>query len=104
MKESKLIVLRGPSGSGKSTTSVKLREVSSNPTALVEQDYIRRYLLGDQKANKSVCADLIKHIILDSLEGGYDVIVDPFDCPGIFNGTPPPHPHPLTTHRLRDTV
>ena len=44
----KLIIIRGQSGSGKSTLAKELRKrLTDYKTALLEQDYLRRHVLGE---------------------------------------------------------
>lgn len=55
--KSKLIVLRGNSGSGKSTTAKMLRDAAiakgtKTKIAIIEQDYLRRYILKEKEEKK----------------------------------------------------
>lgn len=76
----KLIILRGNSGSGKSTVAKQLREVSSRKIALVEQDAIRRGILGEKEVPNGDNIPLIAQIVEFALGRGYDVILE-----GILN-------------------
>ena len=76
----KLIVLRGPSGSGKSTAAALLRSRFDQPTALVGQDHLRRIILKEKDIPDGNNHDLIKQVVLFSLERGYNVIME-----GIFD-------------------
>lgn len=74
---SKLIVLRGNSGSGKSTVAKKVRETSSQKNiALVEQDYLRRFILKEKETEGTHNIDLIEQTVLFALERGYHVILE----------------------------
>lgn len=72
----KLIVLRGNSGSGKSTVAKRLREVSTRKIAIVEQDYLRRFILKEKEVEHGDNIDLIFQTVAFSLEHGYDVILE----------------------------
>lgn len=78
----RLIVLRGDSGSGKTTTAAALRPLLGPQTAVIHQDYFRRDLLaGGEKTTRSEdAAILIEAVVRQSLDLGYDVILD-----GILN-------------------
>ncbi|KAA0960712.1 kinase [Microbacterium sp. ANT_H45B] len=78
----RLIVLRGDSGSGKTTTAAALRPHLGHKTAVIHQDYFRRELLasGEKKARSADAAVLVDAAARQSLDLGYDVILD-----GIFN-------------------
>lgn len=78
----RLIVLRGDSGSGKTTTAAALRPLLGPKTAVIHQDYFRRELLagGEKKSRSADAAALIDAAARQSLDLGYDVILD-----GIFN-------------------
>lgn len=76
----KLLVLRGPSGSGKSTTAKAVRDVWKNPTALIEQDYLRRIVLKEKDIQNGINIQLIKNTTLFALEHSFDVIME-----GIFD-------------------
>lgn len=74
----KLIIIRGNSGSGKSTVAKKLREKAkfSKKIALVEQDYLRRFMLKE-KGNKSEDnIGLIKQTVTFALEKEYCVLLE----------------------------
>lgn len=74
--ESKLIVLRGNSGSGKSTVARALRDASSNRLAIVEQDYIRRFILKEKETEGTNNVGLIRQTVEFCLEREYDVILE----------------------------
>jgi ABC-type oligopeptide transport system ATPase subunit len=79
-----LIVLRGNSGSGKSTTANLLRETAienrySRKIAIVEQDYLRRFILKEKETEGTDNIDLIFQTVSFALEHDYDVILE-----GIF--------------------
>lgn len=77
----RLVVLRGDSGSGKTTTALALRPGLGERTALIHQDVIRRELLSGPKRERARdAAVLIDGLARQSLDLGYDVILD-----GIFN-------------------
>ena len=76
----KLIVLRGPSGSGKSSIAKAVRAAQSEPMAYIEQDYWRRTVLKEKDVIDGLNIQLIKQVVLFSLENSYDVIME-----GIFD-------------------
>ena len=76
----KLIVLRGPSGAGKSTIARKILEISSRPTVLFEQDYIRQKAINGVGSSSELRKDLVIADTLTAFSHGYDVILE-----GIFN-------------------
>jgi adenylate kinase family enzyme len=73
---SKLIVLRGNSGSGKSTVAKKLREASNRKIAIIEQDYLRRFILKEKETEGTNNIDLIEQIVEFALSRNYDVILE----------------------------
>lgn len=79
-EETRLIVMRGPSGSGKSTVARALRDILERPTAIVEQDYLRRILLKEKDIPNGLNIELIKRTTLFLLDNTYDVILE-----GIFD-------------------
>lgn len=76
----KLVVLRGPSGSGKSSTASLLRSHFDEPTALIEQDYLRRIVLKEKDVANGNNHDLIKQVVFFAFDRGYSVILE-----GIFD-------------------
>ena len=72
----KLIVLRGNSGSGKSTVARRLREASNRRIAIVEQDYLRRFILKEKEAAGADNIDLICQTVAFALSRGYDVVLE----------------------------
>lgn len=74
--KSKLIVIRGNSGSGKSTVAKKLREASDRKIALVEQDYLRRFILEEKETEGANNIGLIEQTVEYALSCGYDVILE----------------------------
>jgi adenylate kinase family enzyme len=77
---SKLIVIRGNSGSGKGTVAKGIREVSDRKIALVEQDYLRRFVLKEKEKDGGNNIDLIFQTVTFALSREYDVILE-----GILN-------------------
>jgi deoxyadenosine/deoxycytidine kinase len=75
----KLIILRGPSGSGKSSVAKKLQDMLGAKTALVEQDYFRRFILREKDTEDGIRTDLISTVAKFILSKGYNVILE-----GIF--------------------
>ena len=71
----RLIILRGNSGSGKSTVARALRSALGAEVALIQQDYLRRDLLGGgQEATVGLlaqvaryCLGLGRHVIIDGI-------------------------------------
>lgn len=84
----RLIVLRGNSGSGKSTVATlaraRLRPGPTDPArgyyrnnvAVIEQDYIRRTLLGEHDRSDGTNIRLIDVATRTALDAGFDVIVE----------------------------
>jgi predicted kinase len=73
---SKLIVLRGNSGSGKSTTAKALREASAHKIAIVEQDYLRRFVLKEKETRGGDNITLIEQVTEFALARDYHVILE----------------------------
>lgn len=77
-----LIVLRGNSGSGKSTTARLLRDAALErrpdaKIAIVEQDYLRRYVLKEKDtATAANNIGLIQQTVSFALQYGYEVILE----------------------------
>ncbi len=78
--KSKLIVIRGNSGSGKSSIAKKVRESVSGKTAIVEQDYLRRFILKEKEELGRDNIDLIYRTVVYALSKEYNVILE-----GILN-------------------
>ena len=74
--DSKLIILRGNSGSGKSTIAKHLREVSGHKIAIVEQDYLRRFVLKEKEKEGANNIDLIYRTVIFALSRNYDVVLE----------------------------
>lgn len=76
--DNKLVVLRGNSGSGKSTVAKKLREqaTSDRKIAIVEQDYLRRFILKERKVDNGDNIDLIQQTVEFALKRDYYVILE----------------------------
>ncbi len=75
----KLIVIRGNSGSGKGTIAKKVRESSEHKIAIVEQDYLRRFILMEKEKNAEALPNiigLIEQTVIFLLKRGYVVILD----------------------------
>lgn len=72
----KLIIIRGNSGSGKSSLAKALRERMDSRTALIEQDYLRRTILGEMGKGGDDNIELIKQTAIFSLNKGYNVILE----------------------------
>lgn len=84
----RLVVLRGNSGSGKSTVAQLLRSRLGNGpvddsrrryrnnVALIEQDYIRRTLLGEFDRADGVNIRLINLCAREALDAGFSVIIE----------------------------
>lgn len=74
--DNKLVVLRGNSGSGKSTVAKALREKSKSKIAIVEQDYLRRFILQEKENEGTDNITLIQQTVEFALEHDYDVILE----------------------------
>ncbi len=74
--ENKLVVLRGNSGSGKSTVAKALREQGKTKIAIVEQDYLRRFILKEKETEGTNNIDLIQQTVEFALSRGYNVILE----------------------------
>jgi predicted kinase len=74
-----LVVLRGNSGSGKSTVARVVRERVER-VALVQQDVVRRQVLGEGDVAGGVNIGLLDVMARYALERGYHVILE-----GILN-------------------
>ena len=74
----KLIILRGNSGSGKSTIAKKIREKAKHnkKIAIVEQDYLRRFILKEKENESEDNVELIMQTVVFALEKGYYVILE----------------------------
>lgn len=74
--ESKLVVLRGNSGSGKSTVAKALREQGKTKIAIVEQDYLRRFILKEKETEGVDNIALIQQTVEFALSRDYNVILE----------------------------
>lgn len=92
--ETRLAVVRGPSGAGKSTVAAELRRRMGRCTALVQQDYLRRILLGEKDVPGGVNIGLIDTVVRHSLDAGYSVVLE-----GILAGD---HYGPMLTALVAD--
>lgn len=72
----KLIILRGNSGSGKSTVARRLRDASHRRIAIVEQDYLRRFILKERESAGGHNIALIHQTVTFALDRAYDVILE----------------------------
>jgi adenylate kinase family enzyme len=72
----RLIVIRGNSGSGKGTVAKRIREVCGGRIAIVEQDYLRRFILKEKESKGTDNIGLIRQTVVYALEHGYDVILE----------------------------
>lgn len=75
----KLIVIRGNSGSGKGTIAKRVRESSTRKIAIIEQDYLRRFILKEKEKDPEALPNiigLIEQTVIFALEHGYDVILE----------------------------
>ncbi len=72
-----LIIIRGNSGSGKSSIAKRLRSIfSKEKTALVEQGYLRRHVLGETGKGGDDNVDLIELVVRFSLNNNYLTILE----------------------------
>lgn len=72
----KLVVLRGNSGSGKSAVAKALREKGRTKIAIVEQDYLRRFVLKEKENEGTDNIALIQQTVEFALSHGYNVILE----------------------------
>lgn len=78
---SKLIVIRGNSGSGKTSIAKGIKEKLPNrKVALIEQDYLRRKVLGEIGKGGNDNVGLIKLVTSFAVQNGYITILE-----GILN-------------------
>lgn len=79
LQSPKLIVIRGNSGSGKGTIAKRIRESSVRKVAIVEQDYLRRFVLMEKEKNPEALPNivgLIEQTVTFLLTRGYVVVLD----------------------------
>lgn len=74
--ENKLVVLRGNSGPGKSTVAKILREQGKTKIVIVEQDYLRRFILKEKETEGTNNIALIQQTVEFALDRGYNVILE----------------------------
>lgn len=74
----KLIIIRGNSGSGKSTIAKRIRETvgKNKKIALVEQYYLRRFILKEKECESGDNIELIQQIVLFALKKECDIILE----------------------------
>ena len=72
----KLIILRGNSGCGKTTTAQRIRNKVGDKVALIEQDILRRRILGETGKGGDDNVELIEKTVMFALNKGYDVILE----------------------------
>lgn len=72
----RLIVLRGNSGSGKSATARAVRAASGQKIALVEQDYLRRFILKERDSADGDNIALIEQVTEFALARDYHVMLE----------------------------
>ena len=77
--DTRLILLRGNSGSGKSSVASGLRERHGPGLAWVEQDHLRRVLLGERDRPGAANIGLIDQTVRYALDAGFHVV-----CEGIL--------------------
>jgi predicted kinase len=71
-----LVVIRGNSGSGKSTVAREVRHQYGRGCALVEQDYLRRMVLGERDRQGGLAPTFIAHAVSFLLANGYHVVLE----------------------------
>jgi len=72
----RLIILRGNSGSGKSSIAKQLREQAGSKIAIVEQDYLRRFVLKEKESEGVNNIKLVEQTVNYCLSKGYDVVLE----------------------------
>jgi predicted kinase len=77
--DTRLILLRGNSGSGKSSVARGLRERHGSGLAWVEQDHLRRIVLGERDRPGAANIGLIDQTVRYALDTGFHVV-----CEGIL--------------------
>lgn len=82
----KLIIIRGPSGAGKSSVARAIKERTSRPTLLIEQDQFRRGFNEQGPMANVPVWEMIEANALIGLNNGFDVVLE-----GILNVKKPPH-------------
>lgn len=76
----RLVIVRGNSGAGKSSVTRAVRRGHGRGCALVEQDYLRRVVLGERDTRDGHAAALIDKTVRFALDAGLHVI-----CEGILH-------------------
>ncbi|MFG2013326.1 kinase [Micromonospora sp. NPDC048868] len=71
-----LVCVRGNSGSGKSSIARELRRRHGRGCALVEQDYLRRIVLGERDKPGGAAPALIEQTVRFALDHGYHVVLE----------------------------
>jgi adenylate kinase family enzyme len=72
----KLVIIRGNSGSGKSSVAKELVRWCDGRVALVEQDYLRRNVLGEKDIEDGDNIALIEQTVCFALDRCYDVVLE----------------------------
>jgi len=71
-----LVIIRGNSGSGKSSVAKEVRTRYGRGAALIEQDYLRRIMLGEPDQPGGAAPDLIETTVRFVLDHGHHAIVE----------------------------
>lgn len=70
------MVLRGSSGSGKSSTARRLRERLGRGVAWIEQDHLRRIVLGERDVPGGANIGLIDQTVRYAVEHGFHAVLE----------------------------